>query len=202
MKKIVWTLSVLFILVGCAAKPESTVTAYLEAIKVNETTVFDTQEQAKYFDRTVELEDLDDAQALLDDQSEVQKAFSLELFKVIKEFEYKVVSSTISQDKQTTIVQVEFTTYPVGDMMLAMMQKLFASLFTMTFENDEQVTQFMLDTFVALKPEYQKDRVNTVDVHLFKVENEWKMVGDEINTPMFNALLGGVMDLDVEGMME
>jgi len=193
---------VLFILVGCAAKPESTVTAYLEAIKVNETTVFDTQEQAKYFDRTVELEDLDDAQALLDDQSEVQKAFSLELFKVIKEFEYKVESSTISQDKQTAIVQVEFTTYPVGDMMLAMMQKLFASLFTMTFENDEQVTQFMLDTFVALKPEYQKDRVNTVDVHLFKVENEWKMVGDEKNTPMFNALLGGVMDLDVEGMME
>ena len=202
MKKILLTLSVLFILVGCAAKPESTVTAYLEAIKVNETTVFDTQEQAKYFDRTVELEDLDDAQALLDDQSEVQKAFSLELFKVIKEFEYKVVSSTISEDKLTAIVQVEFTTYPVGDMMLAMMQKLFASLFTMTFENDEQVTQFMLDTFVALKPEYQKDRVNTVDVHLIKVENEWKMVGDEKNTPMFNALLGGVMDLDVEGMME
>lgn len=179
------------LLSGCAAKPETNVTAYLDELKTSISSDLNTIAIEKYFDTDVQITENNQEFTLESHESNEMTLRYLELF---RGFEYKVIDSTVDGD--TAIVNVELTTYPVGELLQNYMVQLFSNVFEWTFVglSEEEMTERSTTLFLELSNELEKTYISTVPVYLVKKEGKWLMVGSDKNFELINALTGGVLE--------
>ena len=179
------------LLSGCAAKPETNVTAYLDELKTSISSDLNTIAIEKYFDTDVQITENNQEFTLESHESNEMTLRYLELF---RGFEYKVIDSTVDGD--TAIVNVELTTYPVGQLLQNYMVQLFSNVFEWTFVglSEEEMTERSTTLFLELSNELEKTYISTVPVYLVKKEGKWLMVGSDKNFELINALTGGVLE--------
>ena len=115
----------------------------------------------------------------------------LELF---RGFEYKVIDSKIEGD--SAVVNVEITTYPVGELLSNYMVQLFSKVFEWAFSGitEEEITAKSTTLFLDLANDIQKTYVKTVPVYMVKKEGKWLISGDTTNYEMMDALTGGILE--------
>lgn len=179
------------LLSGCAAKPETNVTAYLDELKTSISSDLNTFAIEKYFDTDVQITENNQEFTLESHESNEMTLRYLELF---RGFEYKVIDSTVDGD--TAIVNVELTTYPVGELLQNYMVQLFSNVFEWSFVglSEEEMTERSTTLFLELSNELEKTYISTVPVYLVKKEGKWLMVGSDKNFELINALTGGVLE--------
>ena len=179
------------LLSGCAAKPETNVTAYLDELKTSISSDLNTIAIEKYFDTDVQITENNQEFTLESHESNEMTLRYLELF---RGFEYKVIDSTVDGD--TAIVNVELTTYPVGELLQNYMVQLFSNVFEWSFAglSEEEMTERSTTLFLELSNELEKTYISTVPVYLVKKEGKWLMVGSDNNFELINALTGGVLE--------
>ncbi len=179
------------LLSGCAAKPETNVTAYLDELKTSISSDLNTIAIEKYFDTDVQITENNQEFTLESHESNEMTLRYLELF---RGFEYKVIDSTVDGD--TAIVNVELTTYPVGELLQNYMVQLFSNVFEWSFVglSEEEMTERSTTLFLELSNELEKTYISTVPVYLVKKEGKWLMVGSDKNFELINALTGGVLE--------
>lgn len=115
----------------------------------------------------------------------------LELF---RGFEYKIIDSTVNKD--TAVVNVEITTYPVGELLSNYMVQLFSKVFEWAFSGitEEEITAKSTSLFLDLATDIEKTYVKTIPVYMVKKDGKWLISGDVTNYEMIDALTGGVLE--------
>lgn len=181
----------LVLLTGCAEKPEVTVTAYFDELKTSISPDLKTIAIEKYFDQAVEIEETNQDLSLESFESNEMTDRYLELF---RGFEYKVIDSKIEGD--SAVVNVEITTYPVGELLSNYMVQLFSKVFEWAFSGitEEEITAKSTTLFLDLAAEVEKTYVKTVPVYMVKKEGKWLISGDTTNYEMMDALTGGILE--------
>ena len=179
------------LLSGCAAKPETNVTAYLDELKTSISSDLNTIAIEKYFDTDVQITENNQEFTLESHESNEMTLRYLELF---RGFEYKVIDSKIEGD--SAVVNVEITTYPVGELLSNYMVQLFSKVFEWAFSGitEEEITAKSTTLFLDLANDIQKTYVKTVPVYMVKKEGKWLISGDTTNYEMMDALTGGILE--------
>ena len=162
------------------------VKSFLETIKTSEKGLFDESLKDYWVNDSTDMDDVNDI-------SEDEAAYTELYTSYIKDFDYKILESTVEND--TAMVSVEFTTYPIAEMFMALMMKVFTNLFDPANVNlsEEEINQKYVDWFEEIAQDYSKNRVSTVDINLVKIEGEWKFSADDSNIDFIDALLGGLL---------
>ena len=181
----------LVLLTGCAEKPDVTVTAYFDELKTSISPDLKTIAIEKYFDTAVQIEESNQDLSLESFESNEMTDKYLELF---RGFEYKVIDSKIEGD--SAVVNVEITTYPVGELLSNYMVQLFSKVFEWAFSGitEEEITAKSTTLFLDLATDIQKTYVKTVPVYMVKKEGKWLISGDTTNYEMMDALTGGILE--------
>lgn len=181
----------LVLLSGCAEKPELTVTAYFDELKTSITPDLKTIAIEKYFDQSIEIEETSQDLSLESFESNEMTDRYLELF---RGFEYKIIDSKVDGD--SAIVNVEITTYPVGELLSNYMVQLFSKVFEWAFSGitEEEITAKSTTLFLDLATEVEKTYVKTVPVYMVKKDGKWLISGDVTNYEMMDALTGGILE--------
>lgn len=181
----------LVLLAGCAEKPEVTVTAYFDELKTNITPDLKTIAIEKYFDTAVQIEESNQDLSLESFESNEMTDRYLELF---RGFEYKIIDSTVNKD--SAVVNVEITTYPVGELLSNYMVQLFSKVFEWAFSGitEEEITAKSISLFLDLATDIEKTYVKTIPVYMVKKDGKWLISGDVTNYEMIDALTGGVLE--------
>ena len=179
------------LLSGCAAKPETNVTAYLDELKTSISSDLNTISIEKYFDTAVQIEESNQDLSLESFESNEMTDRYLELF---RGFEYKIIDSTVNKD--TAVVNVEITTYPVGELLSNYMVQLFSKVFEWAFSGitEEEITAKSTSLFLDLATDIEKTYVKTIPVYMVKKDGKWLISGDVTNYEMIDALTGGVLE--------
>jgi len=181
----------LVLLTGCAEKPEVTVSTYFDELKTSISPDLKTIAIEKYFDQSLEFDNSNRDLSMDSFKSTEMSNRYLELF---RGFEYKIIDSTVKGD--SAIVNVEITTYPVGDLLSNYMIQLFSKVFEWAFSgiSEEEVTEKSISLFLDLANDTEKTYIKTVPVYMVKKEGKWLISGDITNYEMMDALTGGVLE--------
>lgn len=192
LKNILSILLIGFVLLtGCAEKPEVTVAAYFDELKTSISPDLKTIAIEKYFDTAVQIEESNQDVSLESFESNEMTDRYLELF---RGFEYKIIDSTINKD--SAVVNVEITTYPVGELLSNYMIQLFSKVFEWAFSGitEDEITDNSVNQFLSLSTDIEKTYVKTVPVYMVKKDGKWLISGDLTNYEMIDALTGGVLE--------
>ncbi|PKM64747.1 MAG: hypothetical protein CVU96_01305 [Firmicutes bacterium HGW-Firmicutes-20] len=183
----------MFSLIGCAKpepKPSETVSKVLNLMKTDIQADF-----TPYFDGEFNNE------AFVfegnDDESEFAKKMETRLIELYTDFDYKIVGETISEDKKTATVEVEFTTHDLGTFFVGFITQFLAKAFELAFsgKGEDELNQAGIELLENLSADLKKDKVSIVTATLTSVNGVWLLDGGEnANKPFFNGLTGGLVE--------
>ena len=196
MKKfVVLGLSVLlvFSLFGCAKpepKPSETVSKVLDLMKTDIKADF-----TPYFNGEFTNDDL--VPNSEDQQSEFAKKMETRLIELYTDFDYRILSEAIAEDKKTATVEVEFTTYDLGTFFVGFITQFLAKAFELAFsgKSEDELNQAGVELLETLSADLKKDKVSVVSATLTLVDGVWLLDGGEnTNKSFFNGLTGGLVE--------
>jgi hypothetical protein len=195
---ILWLFIVMFLLSACAAKPEATVDAFLKDFRNSRTQ--QTLELSKYIinsgeslDLTLFGSDFND----IDDEGFSDEMSTL-LLDQLYGFDYTIHSSVTSDDLAR--VSITLRAYPLRDNFIAFLQAYLPNAFAWAFEgiSEEELRSRINTMFKETFEASEKTYVNTVEVHLKKVDNAWLISDSNSNDAFFDALLGGLYGFSLD----
>ncbi len=191
MKKFtkIFLISLLFITIlgACtSAKPEDTVTEFLDTIKNTDDGLFDESLKDYWVSDSSNMDTVEELNSDDDAYTELYLQY-------MQDFDYTILDSTVTDD--LAVVSVEFTTYPIAEMFMAWMMQMFTNLFDPTISglSEEELNQKYIEWFNEVAQNYSKNRVSTADIHLIKIEGDWKFSADDENIDFVDALFGGLL---------
>jgi hypothetical protein len=132
-----------------------------------------------------------------DEQSEFAKKMETRLIELYTDFDYKIVSETVSEDKKTATVEVEFTTHDLGTFFVGFISQFIAKAFELAFsgKSEDELNQAGIELLETLSADLKKDKVSVVSATLTLVDGVWLLDGGEnANKPFFNGLTGGLVE--------
>lgn len=183
----------MFSLMGCAKpepKPSETVSKVLDLMKTDIYADF-----TPYFDGEFNNE------AFIfegnDEESEFAKKMESRLIELYTDFDYKIVKETISEDKKTATVEVEFTTHDLGTFFVGFITQFITKALDLAFsgKDEEELNQAGIELLETLSMDLKKDKVSIVTVTLTSVNGVWLLDGGEnANKPFFNGMTGGLVE--------
>jgi hypothetical protein len=191
MKKTLLSLLMVLLFIGslsaCTpqAKPEDTITTFLDAFKNKQVIDY-----AGLFDG-----DVSDMTSDPFDSPETPSEISTKMMELILSYDYEIKETMISEDGLSATVSVEFTTVNLGFVFTSFMTKYIAKAFEMAFSGatEEEMTQLSVTLFLEEANKATKDKVTTVDVKMVKVDKKWFIQGGEANLDLFDGLMGGLI---------
>lgn len=195
MKKIVavgLSVMLVFSLFGCAKpepKPSETVTKVLNLLKTDVQSDF-----SPYFNGEF---DNSDFVPTSNDESEMAKKLESTLIDRYTDFDFVILGETISEDKKTATVEVEFTTYDIGTLIISFITQYIAKAFELAFagKSEDELNQAGIELLDTLSKDMKKDKVSRVSAKLSYVNGEWLIdAGEEKNREFFNGLTGGMIE--------
>jgi hypothetical protein len=196
MKKIVAvTLTTLLTLtmLGCAnpePKPSETVSKVLDLMKTDIQADF-----TPYFNGEFNNDEL--VPVSDDEESEFAKKMETLLIDLYTDFDYRILGETISEDKKTATVEIEFTTYDLGTFFVGFITQFIAKAFELAFsgKSEDELNQAGIELLETLSADLKKDKVSVVTATLTSVNGVWLLDGGEnVNKPFFNGLTGGLVE--------
>jgi hypothetical protein len=196
MKKIVvagLSALLMFSLMGCAKpepKPSETVSKVLALMKTDIKADF-----TPYFDG--EFNSGAFVPESNDEESEFAKNMETRLIELYMDFDYRILGETISEDKKTATVEVEFTTHDLGTFFVGFITQFIAKAFELAFsgKGEEELNQAGIELLESLSMDLKKDKVSIVTATLTSVNGVWLLDGGEnANKPFFNGLTGGLVE--------
>jgi hypothetical protein len=119
------------------------------------------------------------------------------LIELYTDFDYKIVSETVSEDKKTATVEVEFTTHDLGTFFVGFISQFIAKAFELAFsgKSEDELNQAGIELLETLSADLKKDKVSLVTATLTSVNGVWLLDGGEnANKPFFNGLTGGLVE--------
>lgn len=187
------SLLVLFLFTACAAKPESTLTAFLDKFKSLTVENAQSLEIAQYFDADYSK---DETLGTIDTPEISDSIYVSRLYELLTGFDYVVGDTKIASDNQSAIVSLTITTYPIGQIYSDYIMQAFTKAFEWAFSGVSQEDQEkkMSDLFLEVATDAQKTYTETVEVNMIKVDNKWVLASGEKNTALMNALTGGMIE--------
>ena len=132
-----------------------------------------------------------------DEQSEFAMKMETRLIELYTDFDYKIVSETVSEDKKTATVEVEFTTHDLGTFFVGFISQFIAKAFELAFsgKSKDELNQAGIELLETLSADLKKDKVSLVTATLTSVNGVWLLDGGEnANKPFFNGLTGGLVE--------
>lgn len=179
-------------LFGCAKsepKPSETVSKVLDLMKTDIQADF-----TPYFNGEFSNDELvPDSE----DESEFAKKMETRLIELYTDFDYKILGETISEDKKTATVEIEFTTHDLGTFFVGFISQFIAKAFELAFsgKSEEELNQAGIELLETLSADLKKDKVSVVSATLTLVDGVWLLDGGEnANKPFFNGLTGGLVE--------
>ena len=195
MKKILIIFILSFIIIGCstpAKTPEGVLTDYFNSLQSMTTNRIDAFYSEAFFDTTIDIEGLDDAGGFFNHDEPAPNEFVEHYIHLVSSFDYRINATDIDNDEAT--VNVILVTFPLNEIILEMFLEIFASVSLFETMTDEEIDAMIVEIFIDISNEKTKDYQSVFDVKMVKVDNQWKIKGDSINSPMFMALMGGLID--------
>lgn len=132
-----------------------------------------------------------------EDESEFAKEMETRLIELYTDFDYKILGETISEDKKTATVEIEFTTHDLGTFFVGFISQFIAKAFELAFsgKSEEELNQAGIELLETLSADLKKDKVSVVSATLTLVDGVWLLDGGEnANKPFFNGLTGGLVE--------
>lgn len=195
MKKFVVMLISMFLslsILGCAKpepKPSETVTKVLNLLKTDVQADF-----SPYFHGEF---DNSDFVPTSKDDSELAKKLESTLIARYTDFDYVILNETIAEDKKTATVEVEFTTYDIGTLIISFITQYIVKALELAFagKTEAELNQAGIDLLDSLSKDMKKDKVSRVSASLSFVNGVWLIdASEEKNRGFFNGLTGGMID--------
>lgn len=193
-KKLCGLLLILTLILSFSAcstpSPTEVTTAFLQAVKEQ-----NTEDMADlYAEGSWSLSEEASEEADLEDQDELNKYFTDEVFPKLLEFDYEVLKEKIDGEKAT--VDVKITTYNLGDTFTVFVGEYLAQALALAFSDVEEAAVESLGTklFKEKAGNMEKTYTKTLSIPLSQVDGAW--IVDEIDedSPFINALTGGLVD--------
>lgn len=188
---IIMTIIIMILITACTSKEETA--EQVVSNMLNEVKIINKENINKYFDYeklTENSNDLIDNPELIDEQ----------IKKILKELEYKIVSSEEGMD--AAIVKTEITNINmdkifreiVGNMLnLAMAESFKSESERMT---ETEIEQKMLGIYDEFLEKHKDEKItNIIDIKLNKINNQWKI---EIDESLQNAITGNLIKTIIE----
>lgn len=179
-------------LFGCAKpepKPSETVSKVLDLMKTDIQADF-----TPYFNGEFNNDELvPDSE----DESEFAKKMETRLIELYTDFDYKILGESISEDKKTATVEIEFTTHDLGTFFVGFITQFIAKAFELAFsgKSEDELNQAGVELLETLSADLKKDKVSVVSATLTLVDGVWLLDGGEnANKPFFNGLTGGLVE--------
>jgi len=184
---------VMILLTGCAAKPESTLTAFLDQYKTLTVENAQSLEIAQYFDADYSK---DETLGTIDTPDIADSLYVTRLYELLTGFDYVVGDTKISSDNQSAIVNLTITTYPIGQIYSDYIMQAFTKAFEWAFSGVSQEDQEkkMSDLFLEVANGAEKTYTETIEVNLIKANDKWVLASGKKNTALMNALTGGMIE--------
>ena len=132
-----------------------------------------------------------------DQQSEFAKKMETRLIELYTDFDYRILSEAIAEDKKTATVEVEFTTYDLGTFFVGFITQFLAKAFELAFsgKSEDELNQAGVELLETLSADLKKDKVSVVSATLTLVDGVWLLDGGEnTNKSFFNGLTGGLVE--------
>jgi hypothetical protein len=195
MKKMFSILILSLLLIGCSTPvktPEGVLTDYFNSLQSMTTNRSDAFYSEIFFDTTIDIEGLDDAGGFFNHDEPAPNDFVEHYVRMVSSFDYRINATDIDGDEAT--VNVILVTFPLNEIILDMFLEIFASVSLFETMTDEEIDAMIVEIFIDISNEKTKDYQSVFDVKMVKVNNQWKIKGGSVNTAMFMALMGGLID--------
>ncbi|PKM64020.1 MAG: hypothetical protein CVU96_04945 [Firmicutes bacterium HGW-Firmicutes-20] len=178
---------------GCSKpepKPSETVSKVLDLMKSDIRADF-----SPYFDGDVNNSDFLPENEI--EENEFTKRLEARLIELYTDFDYVVVSETVSEDRKTAVVEVEFTTRDLGSFFVRFLTQYISKAFELAFsgKDEDEINEVGAELFETLSADLKKDKISRVQATLSNVDGQWLIDGTEnANSPFFNGLTGGLIE--------
>lgn len=180
-------ISLLFLLVGCAAKPEATVSGYLDAIQGADAVVENSIDVSPYVSGGSE------SLMMFNMGSEAGGYITQRYLELLYDFDYKMGKSTVDGDNATVMVTI--TTYPIGQLFMDYISSYMTKVFEWSLAGytEEELMTKGDELFEELSTGLEKTYVKEVSVYLIKEDGDW-VIDDDDNLEFFSAITGGMLE--------
>ena len=131
------------------------------------------------------------------EENEFTKMLETRLIELYTDFDYVIVGETVSEDKKTAVVEVEFTTHDLGTFFISFITQYFAKAFELAFsgKGEDEINEAGVEQFETLSADLKKDKTARVQATMTYVDGQWLIDGGEnANVPFFNGLTGGLIE--------
>lgn len=186
-------IAVIFTISGCSssAKPESTVSGYIEAAKT-----FDLDKMASKVNpsNTSNKENISDL--IKNEENQFVKYFLEYLKSNAAKITYKIKDTKI--DNNTAVVTVDFKYVDGGPLMMATIAEVFTQMIPLAFSGVEMTEEQTGQMFVTTMQKQQKTIAETyvektIDVKCIKVDNNWYI--DEPSDDLSDVILSNFVSV-------
>lgn len=188
---IIMTIIIMILITACTSKEETA--EQVVSNMLNEVKIINKENINKYFDYeklTENSNDLIDNPELIDEQ----------IKKILKELEYKIVSSEEGMD--AAIVKTEITNINMDKIFREIVGNMLNFAMAESFKSESErmteaeIEQKMLEIYDEFLEKHKDEKItNIIDIKLNKINNQWKI---EIDESLQNAITGNLIKTIIE----